>query len=140
MSKTSNSIAAFLSGAAIGAGVALLYAPEKGEVTRKRIGEKADKAKDSAKDQWLKTSSNLSESTQKAKNDFGNKLDDVLSSASYKADDIIYSLEKRLAELRKKNKEFYTDKYQAKETKSKPASKSTAKKTTKKAKTTGKKS
>ena len=42
MSKTSNTILALVTGAAIGAGLGLLYAPESGDKTRKKIsnGEK----------------------------------------------------------------------------------------------------
>lgn len=38
----------FLLGAAVGAAVALLYAPQEGEATRRLIGEKAVDAKDKA--------------------------------------------------------------------------------------------
>ena len=38
----------FLLGAATGAAVALLYAPQEGEVTRRKIGEKAGEYKDKA--------------------------------------------------------------------------------------------
>lgn len=40
----------FLGGAAVGAAVALLLAPEKGEVTRKKIGEKLSEGGDKMRD------------------------------------------------------------------------------------------
>jgi len=106
MSKESNTLFAFLSGAAIGAGLGLLYAPEKGEDTRKRLSDEAGKATDKMKKQWSETSSSLSGSAKSAKADFDAKLDETLSSASYKADDVIVALQKRLEELREKNENF----------------------------------
>ncbi|MCK5220623.1 MAG: YtxH domain-containing protein [Candidatus Aminicenantes bacterium] len=44
----------FLTGAALGAGFALLYAPQSGEDTRKQIKEAADKASDEVKDNYKK--------------------------------------------------------------------------------------
>ncbi len=40
----------FLTGAAIGAAVALLYAPASGEETRKYLGKKAEKGRDALAD------------------------------------------------------------------------------------------
>ena len=45
MSKTSNTILALVTGAAIGAGLGLLYAPESGDKTRKKISKNAKEAK-----------------------------------------------------------------------------------------------
>jgi len=44
--STSGFLLGLLTGAAIGAALGILYAPEKGEVTRKQIRRKADKIKD----------------------------------------------------------------------------------------------
>lgn len=109
MANTGNSILAFLSGAAIGAGIGILYAPEKGEDTRKRLGNEANRARGRLEKQWDETYDHLSSSAKKAKQDFDSKLEETLSSASYKADDIIASLEKRLEELREKNKKLQKD-------------------------------
>lgn len=106
MANSGNSILAFLSGAAIGAAVGVLYAPEKGEDTRKRLNSEAHKAKGRFEKQWDEASAHLSDSAKRAKADFDSKLEETLSSASFKADDIIVSLEKRLEELREKNKKL----------------------------------
>ena len=43
-----NNLVYFLLGAAVGASIALLYAPQEGEATRRFIGEKANEYKDKA--------------------------------------------------------------------------------------------
>src|SRR5690625_2922295 len=104
MSKTRYNILAFLSGAAIGAGIGLLYAPEKGEKTRKIISDEEEKTKDKVKTQWDKTSANLSESAKKTLSEMESKLDHTLSVASDRAEDLLTSLQKRLDELREQTK------------------------------------
>ncbi len=45
-----NSILTFLAGAALGAGLAILFAPRSGEETRRRIRERANKDYNSVKE------------------------------------------------------------------------------------------
>ena len=84
MSNSGTTFLALLTGAAIGAGLGLLYAPDSGDETRRRLSEKA----------------------KRAKIDFEVRLEETLSSASYKADEILASLETKLDELRKQNAKF----------------------------------
>jgi gas vesicle protein len=74
----------FLLGAATGAAVALLYAPQEGEATRRMIGEKAGDIKDkateysntvaqTAKDRW----GNLADTVSSKVQDVSNKVQDV---------------------------------------------------------------
>ncbi|MGO1585938.1 MAG: YtxH domain-containing protein [Mesonia sp.] len=96
MANTGNTLLALFTGAAIGAGVGLLYAPEKGEDTRKKLSKEAKKAKNRLDKQVSETSKHLSESAKNAKHNFESKLDETLSSASYKADDILSAMEGKL--------------------------------------------
>ena len=106
MANKGSTFLALLTGAAIGAGVGMLYAPDRGEDTRRRIGDNARKAQDNINRQYREKSSNLTEQARKARLDFENRLEDTLSSASYKADEIIDGLEAKLEELRRQNAKF----------------------------------
>lgn len=50
--STKNTFMAFLGGAAIGAVVALLFAPDKGEVTRRKIGKAVGEGRDRAMEKF----------------------------------------------------------------------------------------
>ena len=65
-SNTGQTLLALLTGAAIGAGIGILYAPDKGSKTRKQISKEAKKARKQLDKHVKETSSNLSEKAQKA--------------------------------------------------------------------------
>lgn len=102
-SNTGQTIIALLTGAIIGAGVGILFAPDKGSKTRDMIGKEAKKAQKNVKEKYQETSSALSEKAQVARRNFETKLNDTLSFASHKADDILLAMEEKLEELRKQN-------------------------------------
>lgn len=102
-SNTGQTLLALLTGAAIGAGIGILYAPDKGTKTRDKISKETKKTQKRLNKQIRETSSNLSEKAQKARLNFEQKLEDTLSSASYKADDILLAMEDKLEALRKQN-------------------------------------
>lgn len=106
MANTGTTFVALLTGAAIGAGLGMLYAPDSGEQTRRKIGENARRTQDNLNKQYRETSSNLSQKARQAKMDFEHRLEDTLSSASFKADEIIDGLESKLEELRRQNSKF----------------------------------
>ncbi|MDX1333804.1 MAG: YtxH domain-containing protein [Robiginitalea sp.] len=94
---------ALLVGAAIGAGVGILYAPDEGSKTRQRIKDKAQEASDDLVHRVNSARDELTRSAADQKAEFDKKLEETISKMSYKADDIIAGLEKKLEELRKKN-------------------------------------
>ncbi|WP_298526986.1 YtxH domain-containing protein [uncultured Christiangramia sp.] len=110
MASTGNTLLALITGAAIGAGVGLLYAPDSGEKTRKKLKDDAQNAQDRLNKKYNETSSNLSEKARKARTDFEVRLEETLSSASHKADDILSAMESKLEELRKQNSKLQKDK------------------------------
>ena len=106
MSNSGTTFLALLTGAALGAGLGLLYAPDSGDETRRRLSDNARRAQDNLNRRYRETSSNLGEKAKRAKMDFEVRLEETLSSASYKADEILASLETKLDELRKQNAKF----------------------------------
>ncbi len=91
-SSTGNTLIALISGAAIGAVVGILFAPDKGDKTRKKI-------KDGYKDLEKEMKSKLAN----AKVDLEETYEELLSNMSYKTEDVISFLEIKLAELKEQN-------------------------------------
>lgn len=101
--NTGNTLLALLTGAAIGAGVGILFAPDKGSKTRGKI---KDGYKDAQKD-LVKKYETLSEEVKSrlssAKIDLEGSYEDLLDNMSHKTEDVILFLEDKLAELKAKN-------------------------------------
>ena len=70
MANTGSTLLALITGAAIGAGVGLLYAPDSGEKTRKKLKDESKKAQDKLNKKYTETSSNLTEKAKQARVDF----------------------------------------------------------------------
>ncbi|MEH6679561.1 MAG: YtxH domain-containing protein [Sediminicola sp.] len=98
-----NTLLALLTGAAIGVGIGILYAPDKGTETRSKIKQKALDTKHDVAESISRLTEELSRTADAKKIDFEKKLEKTISNMSYKADDIIVALENKLEELRKKN-------------------------------------
>ncbi|MDN3723075.1 YtxH domain-containing protein [Aequorivita sp. SDUM287046] len=108
-SNTGQTLFALLTGAAIGAGLGILYAPDKGSKTREKLSKDAKNAQRNLSKQIQETTSSLSEKAQQARFSFEQKLNETLSSASYKADDILLAMEDKLEALRKQNAKLQID-------------------------------
>lgn len=107
MSKESNVVVGMLAGTAIGATLGVLFAPDKGSNTRQRILDEAIDAKDKA----LEEAENLKEKVMSSmpgdkEDTLEEQLDRVVSDVSLKGDDVISALEKKLKDLKAKNKKF----------------------------------
>lgn len=87
-----NTLLAVVGGVAIGAAIGILFAPDKGDKTRKKI---KDGYKDLEKDMKSKLAN--------AKVDFEDSYEDLLSNMSYKTEDVISFLETKLADLKAQN-------------------------------------
>ncbi|MFL9830073.1 YtxH domain-containing protein [Flavobacterium sp. ARAG 55.4] len=90
--NTGNTIIALVSGAAIGAALGILFAPDKGDKTRKKI---KDGYKDLEKD--------LKSKLNNAKIDLEETYGELVSNMSHKTEDVISFLEIKLAELKEQN-------------------------------------
>lgn len=99
-----NTFLGVLAGTAIGATLGILFAPEKGSVTRQRIADKTNETTDAigSKAQEVKEALVSSAQTQKASMD--DRIEAIVEDASYKTEDLITALEGRLKTLKEKNK------------------------------------
>ncbi|CDF79743.1 YtxH-like protein [Formosa agariphila KMM 3901] len=117
MSKSGNTVLGLLAGTAIGALFGILYAPDKGSKTRQRLSEEAlaarDKMNSEAHDLKEKVSSSAHDLKEKVNSSLNTKkgtldeqIESIVTDASHKADDVISSLEKKLAKLKDQNKKY----------------------------------
>src|SRR5689334_5663747 len=90
--KVGNTLLAVVGGVAIGAALGILFAPDKGDNTRKKI---KDGCKYLQKDMKSKFAN--------AKVDLEDTYENLLSNMSHKTEDVITFLEKKLADLKEKN-------------------------------------
>ncbi|WP_293891847.1 YtxH domain-containing protein [Flavobacterium sp.] len=94
---------ALLIGAAIGVGIGILFAPDKGSKTRGKVKNRIDDLKDQAKSKLDFLDDETKEKISNAKDDLKVKVESFLSDTSYKAEEAINFLEEKLAELKKQN-------------------------------------
>jgi len=104
--STGNTIVAILVGAAIGAGIGILFAPDKGSKTRGKIIEGLDDAKHNLQDKYHDVSAKLLNKVLVAKDDIDGNYENIVSTLSHKTEDVISFLENKLAELKLKNAKF----------------------------------
>jgi gas vesicle protein len=101
--KYGNGILALLAGAAIGVGLGILFAPDKGTKTREKIKDGLDDLKDEVKTKFKSVENGAKEKFSDSKDALKDTLENLLSDSSYKAEEAISFLEEKLAELKKQN-------------------------------------
>jgi gas vesicle protein len=99
MSRTGRELAFFLTGAATGALIALLYAPEKGEVTRDRLSYRLAKYRGQLEQlvNDLLNSAELPENFQKSE---GQR---VVNDAREKAERLLEDVDRLMAQIKQQN-------------------------------------
>lgn len=104
MSKITKTLLGIAAGAAVGVGLGILFAHDKGENTRKRIkGSVSDKV-DDLKEQLERFTKMFNEKSSKLKGTLEENVDYLLSESSCKSEELIELLEKKLASLKKEAK------------------------------------
>lgn len=101
--KNGNGTLALLAGAALGFGLGILFAPEKGSKTREKIKGGFDDLKDKARSKWDMLDDETKDRIIEKKDEIQQKVESLLSDTSYKAEEAISFLEEKLAQLKKQN-------------------------------------
>jgi gas vesicle protein len=106
MSNSSNTVVGLLAGTVIGATLGILFAPEKGKITRQRIADEAETAKEIIAEKASEIKTQVSSSVTDNKESLDTQLENVVSNVSNKAADVITTLERKLKELKEKSKQM----------------------------------
>lgn len=101
--NTGNVLVALLTGAAIGAGIGILFAPDKGSKTRGKIKDGYDDAKDNFVDKCGDLSKEVKKRLSNRKQDLEKMYEELVSGMTDKNGDVISFLENKLEELKKQN-------------------------------------
>lgn len=100
MAGKTGTLVAVLAGAAIGAGLGILFAPDQGTNTRRKLKEGYGTKKDELKNKLNELSGQLKNRLGTSKEDLESGFDRLVASVEDKKDDIIDTLERKLEELK----------------------------------------
>lgn len=100
MSKTTNVVLGLAVGTAIGVGLGILFAPDEGKNTRKKIKDSLRDKSDEFKEQLDNLTESVREKSLELKGSLEEKVDRLFSKTSNKSEDMIAILEKKLASLK----------------------------------------
>lgn len=103
MARTGNVLLALVTGVAIGVGAGILFAPDKGKNTRKKIKDSVDDTAQKLKQKLETLTEEVKHKTDEVRGSLEENVDNLLSKSSYKAEDVITFLERKLAALKEAN-------------------------------------
>lgn len=102
--RTGDTFLALLVGAAVGVGVGILFASDKGSNIRKKIKEAIDES--GVLNKYNEFISSIQNEVSESKASFEENLEDLLSEGSYKTEELIVLLEQKLQALKEENAKF----------------------------------
>ena len=106
MNNTGNILLGIIAGSAIGAALSILFAPDKGEVTRRKIADQAAATSQSITDNAMDLKDRVVSKIASESETLESRMEGIVSDVSYKTEDVITTLEHKLAELKNKNKKL----------------------------------
>ena len=106
MDDNGKTVLGILAGTAIGATLGILFAPAKGSSTRQRIADKAEEVKENITETTLDMRDKAASTVASQRQTLDGQLENIVSDVSHKAEDVISTLEKKLSELKAKNKKL----------------------------------
>tara|TARA_R110002167_G_scaffold33327_11_gene107084 strand:+ start:710 stop:1039 length:330 start_codon:yes stop_codon:yes gene_type:complete len=106
MSNEGNTVLGILAGTAIGAALGILFAPDKGVNTRRKIADQAAATQNAITENAVDLKDRVVSTMAHQKDTLDNRVESLVSDVSYKTEDVITSLEKQLKILKAKNREL----------------------------------
>ncbi|WKW45983.1 YtxH domain-containing protein [Myroides sp. JBRI-B21084] len=100
MGKTGNTLVAILAGAAVGAIAGVLLAPDQGQKTRKKLSDGFKSGADDLNSKMDDLKNQVKSLISSKKANFEATIDGLVHKADDKKEDVIASLERKLAELK----------------------------------------
>lgn len=94
---------AIVTGVAIGLGIGVLYAPDKGSKTRKKIKNTAVDTTQDVSDWLANVKDELVQTAHDNKEAFDKKIKNTMANMSHKAEDILTEMEQKLERLKRMN-------------------------------------
>lgn len=106
MNNNSNTLLGILAGTAIGATLGILFAPDRGANTRQKIADQAAATKESLKETAYELRDKAADTVATKRESLDSQIEYLVSDVSHKTEDVITTLEKKLSELKNKNKKL----------------------------------
>ena len=106
MNNNENTVLGILAGTAIGAVLGILFAPDKGSSTRRKMVEQAENTKERIAETTLDLRDKAAATVASQRETLDTQVERIVSDVSHKSEEVITVLEKKLAELKARNKKL----------------------------------